>query len=113
VAGVRDIRLSAKLVKAFADRGCRVVTATDPHGRNLDFLDRCSVAKAKEVNPGRDVAELSEEDMLQRSCFAGDDDDDDLLLLLYTSTLDNLGEETQWWSDLSSTSQRLLYKKPL
>jgi hypothetical protein len=33
-------RLSAKLVPAFADRGCRVVSATDPHGRILGFLDR-------------------------------------------------------------------------
>jgi hypothetical protein len=32
--------LSAKLVPTFADRGCRVVSATDPHGRSLDFLDR-------------------------------------------------------------------------
>jgi hypothetical protein len=42
-------RLSAKLVPTFADRGCRVVSATDPHGRILDFLDRsryyfCQVA---------------------------------------------------------------------
>jgi hypothetical protein len=27
-----DRRLSAKLVPTFADRGCRVVSATDPHG---------------------------------------------------------------------------------
>jgi hypothetical protein len=26
----------------FAERGCRVVCATDPHGRNLGFLDRSS-----------------------------------------------------------------------
>jgi hypothetical protein len=26
-------RLSAKLVPTFADRGCRVVSATDPYGR--------------------------------------------------------------------------------
>jgi hypothetical protein len=26
--------------KFFADRGCRVVSAKDPHGRNLGFLDR-------------------------------------------------------------------------
>jgi hypothetical protein len=35
-----DRRLSAKLVPTFADRGCRVVSATDPQGRILDFLDR-------------------------------------------------------------------------
>jgi hypothetical protein len=35
-----DRRLSAKLVPTFADRGCRVVSAADPYGRNLGFLDR-------------------------------------------------------------------------
>jgi hypothetical protein len=39
-----DRRLSAKVVPTFADRGCRVVSATDPHGRILGFLDR-KVAK--------------------------------------------------------------------
>jgi exonuclease III len=33
-------RLSAKLVLTFADRGCCVVSAMDPHGRILGFLDR-------------------------------------------------------------------------
>jgi hypothetical protein len=28
-----DRRLSAKLVPTLADRGCRVVSATNPHGR--------------------------------------------------------------------------------
>jgi hypothetical protein len=32
-------RLQAKLVSTFADRECRVVSATDPHGRILAFLD--------------------------------------------------------------------------
>jgi hypothetical protein len=32
--------MSAKLVPTFANRGCRVVSATDLHGRNLDFIDR-------------------------------------------------------------------------
>jgi hypothetical protein len=32
--------LSAKLVPTFADRGCRVASAADPHGRILGFLDR-------------------------------------------------------------------------
>jgi hypothetical protein len=31
--------MSTKLVPTFADRGCRVVSATDPHGRILGFLD--------------------------------------------------------------------------
>jgi hypothetical protein len=35
-----DHHLLAKLVPTFADRGCRVVSTTDPHGRILDFLDR-------------------------------------------------------------------------
>jgi hypothetical protein len=35
-----DRRLSVKLVPKFADRGCRVVNAANPHGRNFDFLDR-------------------------------------------------------------------------
>jgi hypothetical protein len=35
-----DRGLSAKLVQTFADRGCRVVSATDPYGRILYFLDR-------------------------------------------------------------------------
>jgi hypothetical protein len=34
-----DRSLPAKLVPTLADRGCRVVSATDPHGRNLRFLD--------------------------------------------------------------------------
>jgi hypothetical protein len=33
----RDRRLSAKLVLTFADRGCCVVSATDPNSRILDF----------------------------------------------------------------------------
>jgi hypothetical protein len=33
-------RLSAKLVPALADRGCYVVSVTDPYGRILSFLDR-------------------------------------------------------------------------
>jgi hypothetical protein len=36
----RDRRLSAKLVPAFAARGCHVVSVTDLYGRILDFLDR-------------------------------------------------------------------------
>jgi hypothetical protein len=35
-----DLRLSAKLVLAFVDKGCRVVSAANPYGRILDFLDR-------------------------------------------------------------------------
>jgi hypothetical protein len=35
-----DLRLSAKLLPTIADRGCYVVSVTDPYGRNLAFLDR-------------------------------------------------------------------------
>jgi hypothetical protein len=34
-----DRRLSAKLVPTFEDKGCRVVSATESHGRILGFLD--------------------------------------------------------------------------
>jgi CBS-domain-containing membrane protein len=34
-----DRRLLAKLVPAFADKGCHVVSVMDPHGRILGFLD--------------------------------------------------------------------------
>jgi hypothetical protein len=36
----RVTRLMAKLVPTFADRGCCVVSTTDPHGHILCFLDR-------------------------------------------------------------------------
>jgi hypothetical protein len=35
-----DCRLWPKLVTTFADTGCRVVSAADPYGRILGFLDR-------------------------------------------------------------------------
>jgi hypothetical protein len=35
-----DRRLSAKRLPTFADRGCHVVSVTDPYGRILGFLDR-------------------------------------------------------------------------
>jgi hypothetical protein len=39
--GYRSSCLSVKLVPTFADGGCSVVSATDPHARILGFLDRC------------------------------------------------------------------------
>jgi hypothetical protein len=33
-------RLSAKLVTTFVDRGCHVISVTDPYGRILGILDR-------------------------------------------------------------------------
>jgi hypothetical protein len=35
-----DRHLSAKGLPTFADRGCHVVSVTDPYGRILGFLDR-------------------------------------------------------------------------
>jgi hypothetical protein len=35
-----DRRLSTKLVPAFADRGCHVVSVANLHSRNFDFIDR-------------------------------------------------------------------------
>jgi hypothetical protein len=35
-----DRRSSAKWVPTFADRGCHVISVTDPYGRILGFLDR-------------------------------------------------------------------------
>jgi hypothetical protein len=35
--------LSAKLVPTFADRGCRVVSVTDPYGSIFGFLDRSRI----------------------------------------------------------------------
>jgi hypothetical protein len=35
-----DRRLSAKGLPTFADRGCHMVSVTDPSGRILGFLDR-------------------------------------------------------------------------
>jgi hypothetical protein len=36
----RDRRLSAKWLPTFADKGCHVVSVTNPYGRILGFLDR-------------------------------------------------------------------------
>jgi hypothetical protein len=36
---LNDRRLSAKLVPNSVDRGCHMVSVTDPYGRNLYFLD--------------------------------------------------------------------------
>jgi hypothetical protein len=36
----RDRRSSAKWLPTFADRGCHVVSVTDPYGRILGFIDR-------------------------------------------------------------------------
>jgi hypothetical protein len=45
-----DRRLSAKLVPSFADRGCYVVSVTDPYGRILGFLDRKIIVYMAEIS---------------------------------------------------------------
>jgi CBS-domain-containing membrane protein len=35
-----DRRFSVKWLPTFADKGCHVVSVTDPYGRILGFLDR-------------------------------------------------------------------------
>jgi hypothetical protein len=44
-----DRHLSAKLVPTFADRGCHVVSVTDPYGRILGFLVRSRYLIGKEL----------------------------------------------------------------
>jgi hypothetical protein len=41
--------MSAKLVPPFADRGCHVVSMTDPYGRNLGFLDQVKYQTGKQT----------------------------------------------------------------
>jgi hypothetical protein len=48
-----DLCLLAKIVSNFADRGCRVVSVTDPYGRILGFLDRSRYfLVVSEIEPG-------------------------------------------------------------
>jgi hypothetical protein len=42
-----DCCLSAKLVATFADRGCHMVSVTNPHSRNLSFLTRAATLASK------------------------------------------------------------------
>jgi hypothetical protein len=44
----RDRRLAANLVPTFANRGCRVVSTTDPHGRILGFLRQYTPKQGKQ-----------------------------------------------------------------
>jgi hypothetical protein len=39
-----DRRLSAKWLPTFADRGCHVISVTDPYGRILGFIDKTGAA---------------------------------------------------------------------
>jgi hypothetical protein len=45
-----DSRLSEKLVTTFGDRGCYVVSVTDPYDRILGFLDRASHINPVKIN---------------------------------------------------------------
>jgi hypothetical protein len=44
-----DRRLSAKLAPTFADRRCRMVSAMDPHGFSLVFLDRSATFSSRQL----------------------------------------------------------------
>jgi hypothetical protein len=44
-----DRRLSAKWLPTFVDRGCHVVSVTDPYGRILGFLDRSRYFSIKKL----------------------------------------------------------------
>jgi hypothetical protein len=44
-----DRRMSVKLVPTFADRGCQVVSVTDPYDRILEFLDRSRIFSFKQL----------------------------------------------------------------
>jgi hypothetical protein len=57
-----DHRLSAKLLSTFKDIGCHVVSATNPHGRNLGllverekFLSHASSPVWEPIFPGRNL----------------------------------------------------------
>jgi hypothetical protein len=66
--------MSAKLVSTFADRGCRVVSATDPHGRILGFLDRSryfSIQVAPQLYSRGLVEPVPEPLLLRKSGSAG------------------------------------------
>jgi hypothetical protein len=56
-----DRRLSAKLVPIFADRGCCVISVTDPYGRILGFPDR--------KNYHRYIKLLSETSTICKCCW--------------------------------------------
>jgi hypothetical protein len=66
--------LSAKLVPTFADRGCQVVSVTDPYARNLAFIDRgryflCQVAP--QLYSGSWVDPVPDPLLLRKSGSAG------------------------------------------
>jgi hypothetical protein len=44
-----DPRLSAKLLPTIADRGCHVVSVTDPHGRILGFIAATFLSSSSSV----------------------------------------------------------------
>jgi hypothetical protein len=69
-----DCRLSAKLGPTFADRVCRVVSATDPHGLILGLLDRSRHSLfqvAPQLYSGGWVDPVSDPLLLRKSGSAG------------------------------------------
>jgi hypothetical protein len=62
--------MSAKFMPFFQDRGCHVVSATDPYGRNLAFLDRsryCLFQVAPQLS-SRDWMDPVPDPLLLRKC---------------------------------------------
>jgi hypothetical protein len=66
--------MSAKLVPTLADRGCRVVCATNPHGLNFGFLDRScyfSIQVAPQLYSWGWVDPVPDQLLLRKSSSAG------------------------------------------
>jgi hypothetical protein len=68
-----DRRLSAKLVPTYDDRGCYVVSVTDPNGRILGFLDwtRYFFEVAPQLYSGGWVDPVTDPLLLRKSGIAG------------------------------------------
>jgi hypothetical protein len=69
-----DRRLSSALVPTFADRGCHVVSVTDPNGHILGFVDRSryfSFQVAPQLNSRGWVDSVPDQLLLRKSGSAG------------------------------------------
>jgi hypothetical protein len=65
---------SAKLVPNFADRGCHIVSVTDPYGRILDFINRSRYfffQVAPQLYSRGWVDPVPDPPLLRKSCGAG------------------------------------------
>jgi hypothetical protein len=74
-----DRRLSAKLMPTLADRGCRAVSATNPHGREIRFYrpdPRLSIQLAPHINTRRWVDPVLDPLLLRKSGSAGNQTQD-------------------------------------